>query len=277
MVALPKVAPLPPHPPREYPNANVCVYCGAQERLTDEHIIPFAAGGKWLLPQASCKACAVITGKFEGEFSRTIIGPLRMLFNMPTRRPKDRPSHLPLKVKYPESRDWEIAKVDRRVCPFLVILPLYTMPELVTGVREDGERTSATNKLWVRGGGFWADKEAHMQWLCMKLGATAIMPTGTVHTEPYCLTILKVAHSFAAAELGLGSFEPLLPEMILKRDLKERALVLGGGGGDEPPSAEAHEVGFVSFEHDASLIVVRVRLFASLGTPSHHVVVGRRL
>lgn len=73
-----------------------------------------------------------------------------------------------------------------------------------------------------------------------------------------------------------GGAKPL-PEMILKCDLKERALVLGGGEGNELPSAEVHEVGFVAFEKDTSLIVVRVRLFASLGTPSHHIVVGRRL
>jgi hypothetical protein len=277
MVTLPKVAPFPPHPLKKYPAAKVCVYCGTREKLTDEHIVPFAAGGAWLLPQASCKACAAITGKFEGEFGRTIIGPLRMLFNMPTRRPKERPRHLPLKVKYPGSTDWEIAKVDRRICPFLVVLPLYPMPELMTGQRESGERTSATNKLWIRGGGFWPDRDAHLQWLCMKLGAVSVMPTGTAHTEPYCLTILKVAHSFANAELGVGGFEPLLPEMILKRDLRDRAMVLGGGSGDEPPSSEAHEVTFVEHSPDHTLIVVRVRLFSSLGAPSHHVVVGRRL
>lgn len=274
---IPVVEPLPTHLAKEYPAVGRCVYCGATEKLTDEHIIPFAAGGKWLLPKASCKTCAAITGKFEGEFARTIIGPLRMLFNMPTRRPKERPRHLPLKVKYPTSTDWEIAQVDRRVCPFLVLLPLYSMPEPMTGVREEGKRTSATNTLWIRGGGFWPDKDAHMQWLCSKLGATAVMPAGTVHTEPYCLTILKVAHSFAAAELGIDRFEPLLPHMILKRDLNERASVLGGGEGNEPPSRELHEVGLVDWNQDPSLIIVRVRLFASLGTPSHHVVVGRYL
>jgi hypothetical protein len=130
--------------------------------------------------------------------------------------------------------------------------------------------------LWIRGGGFWPDKDAHLQWLCDRLGAAAVMPTGTVHTEPYCLTILKVAHCFAVAELGLRGFQPLLPDMILRRDLSERAAFMGGGEGNEPPSTEAHEVEFAEHGSDRSLIVVRVRLLASLGTPSHHVVVGRR-
>lgn len=103
-----------------------------------------------------------------------------MLFNMPTRRPKERPRHLPLKVKYPGSVDWEIAHVDRSVCPFLVLLPLYPLPELITGVREERDRSSATRTMWVRGGGFWPDKDAHMQWLCDALKATHVMPTGTM-------------------------------------------------------------------------------------------------
>jgi hypothetical protein len=223
---LPVVEPLPAHAAKEYLAAGTCIYCGAAERLTNEHIIPFSAGGKWVLPQASI--------------------------------------------------DWEIAQVDRRVCPFLVLLPLYPMPELMTGMRENGERTSATGTYWIRGGGFWPNRDAHMQWLCTMLGATDIMPTGTVNAEPYCLTILKVAHSFAMAELGMCGFQPLLAQMILKRDLSERAAVLGGGGGNEPPSTELHEVGFVACSREPSVIVVRVRLFAALGTPSHHVVVGRR-
>ena len=241
----PYVVPLPPHPSKKYPPVNACIYCGATNGLTTEHIIPLSVGGKWVLPKSSCKACAAITGAFEGEFARTILGPLRMLFNMPTRRPKERPRHLPLKVKYPSSVDWEIAHVDRSVCPFLVLLPLYPLPELIIGVREEGKRSSATSTMWVRGGGFWPDKDAHMQWLCEALGATDVMPTGTMHTEPYCLAILKVAHAFATAELGRHAFEPLLPDMIRSRNLAERALVMGGGAGNEPPSNQAHEVTFV--------------------------------
>ena len=92
----PNATSFPPHPPREFPPVKACIYCGATERLSTEHIIPFSAGGKWVLPKASCRTCAALTGTFEGEFARTILGPLRMPFNMPTRRPKERPRHLPL-------------------------------------------------------------------------------------------------------------------------------------------------------------------------------------
>lgn len=101
------------------------------------------------MPAASCKRCATITGAFEGEVMRTIIGPLRMLYDLPTRRKKDRPDHLPLKVKYPSSTDWETAYVDRGICPFLVGLPLYPLPDAVTGLVSDGDRSAATKSIWI--------------------------------------------------------------------------------------------------------------------------------
>src|ERR1700685_364397 len=115
---------LPNQEPRRYKPVGSCIYCGSHERLSDEHIIPYGMGGRWILPESSCTGCAAITGAFEGDVLRTIVGPLRMLYNMPTRRKKERPRNLPLKVKYPSSSDWEIAYVDRSVYPFLVGLPI---------------------------------------------------------------------------------------------------------------------------------------------------------
>lgn len=271
----PKRQKLPLLPPRHFAALGECIYCGRTEKLTKEHIIPFALGGSWVLPDASCKACAKITGAFEGEFSRTILGPLRMLYDMPTRRPKDRPRHIPLKVKYENSTDWEIAYVDRRICPFLILMPLYDMPDLLTGDVTTEGRSAATRRFWIRGGGFWSDRDAHLQWLCEALGAKQVMPTGTVPTEPFCLTIAKIAHSFAIAEMGRRSFSPFLSDMIMKRDMNNRAAYIGGGAGNDEPSKNLHDVTFV-FSGDPSIVVVAVRLFALLGTPTYHVVVGSR-
>lgn len=268
---------LPHHDPKRYTAVGRCIYCGASESLTDEHIIPFSAGGRWVLPRASCRQCAAITGAFEGEFSRTILGPLRMLYNMPTRRPKDRPAHLPLKVKYPHSTDWEIAYVDRSVCPFLVGLPLYPLPEALTGVVTDSDRSAATSQIWIRGAGFWPDRDAQLQWLCTALGATEVMPSATVNTEPFCLTLAKIAHAFAVAELGLGAFSPFLPDVIRNRDLSNRAEFIGGGSGNEPASAHLHEVVFDdTVGVDRRIVSVRIRLLGLLGTPTYHIAVGRR-
>lgn len=201
-----------------------------------------------------------------------------MLYDMPTRRPKERPQHLPLKVKYPTSTDWQIAYVDRSICPFLILLPLYPLPDAVTCSENVENRSAATTTFWTREGGFREDRDTHLQCLCEMLGATEVMPTGTVNTETFCLTLAKVAHSFASAELGINAFEPSLCDMIRNRDLSNRAMFIGGGEGNELPSAELHEIGFDrEIGIDVEAIVVRVRLFAALGTPTYFIAVGRRV
>ena len=268
---------LPPHPPKQYVPAGQCIYCGSTNKLTKEHIIPYALGGTWVQPNASCTDCSKITAIFEGQFCRTILGPLRMLYNMPTRRPKDRPRHLALKVKYPNSADWEVAYVDRDICPFLIGLPLYAPPSAVTGIIGDEVSGSAAKRFWLRGGGFWQDRDQHLQWLCEALGAVEVMPTAEIKTDPFCLTLAKIAHAFASAEMGRDGFMPLLTDMIRQRDLSSRPEFIGGGEGNETPSTELHQVDFDEAAASAGLVVVRIRLLAILGTPTYSVVAGRKL
>jgi hypothetical protein len=200
-----------------------------------------------------------------------------MLYSMPTRRPKNRPRHLPLKVKYPNSIDWEVVYVDRDICPFLVALPLYPLPDALTGIKREEAHGSATNRLWLRGGGFWHDRDRHLQWLCEALGAAEIMPTGEYQTDPFCLTLAKIAHAFTSAELGRERFTPFLTNMIGQRDLSSRAEFIGGGEGNEAPLPELHQVEFDKTSASNDLVIVRIRLLAILGTPTYSVVAGRKL
>ncbi|MBI5128096.1 MAG: hypothetical protein HZA66_01520 [Rhodopseudomonas palustris] len=265
---------LPHHQPRRYGSSDRCIYCGSLDGLTKEHIIPYALGGTWIFPKASCKTCAKITAAFEGQFCRTILGPLRMLYNMPTRRPKERPRHLALKVKYPSSNDWEIAYVDRDICPFLIGLPLYPLPSALTGKQTNEVSGSATREFWLRGGGFWQDRDSHLQWLCNILGAVQVMPMAEVQTDPFCLTLAKIAHAFTAAELGNGGFKPFLTEMVRHRDVSRCSELIGGGRGNEMPSEAVHEIKFDEEAASKGLIVVFVRLLAVLGAPTYSVVSG---
>ena len=63
-----------------YPPVGRCIYCGATDELTDEHIIPFSLGGVLILDKASCngtKGCNKKTHKFEGVVARQIFGKFR--------------------------------------------------------------------------------------------------------------------------------------------------------------------------------------------------------
>lgn len=149
------------------------------------------------------------------------------------------------------------------------------MPNILTGITSDQNRNGATNSFWIRGAGFWEDKDAQLEWLCNLLGATEIMPEATINTMPFCLTLAKIAHSFATAELGLNGFKPILREMILNRDLSNRAECIGGGQGNEPPSDQLHDLVLTSSNNLIdSALSVQIRILGILGTPTYHVVVG---
>jgi len=68
-----------------------CIYCGREDQLTDEHVVPLALGGDLILPKSSCKTCNTITSKFELNVLRGYMSEARSVGNLPSRRKKNRP------------------------------------------------------------------------------------------------------------------------------------------------------------------------------------------
>lgn len=81
-----------------YPPLGECMYCGAKDKLSDEHIIPYAMYGKLVFPQSSCDDCAVITSKIERKVLRGFTFDARVVGNFPSRRKMDRPTKLKAKL-----------------------------------------------------------------------------------------------------------------------------------------------------------------------------------
>lgn len=51
-----------------------CIYCGATERLTREHAVPYGLNGPWTLHEARCHDCArVVVGSVLLEGACTVI------------------------------------------------------------------------------------------------------------------------------------------------------------------------------------------------------------
>jgi len=81
--------------PAHYPSKGACIYCGITDvPLKDEHIVPYALGGTHVLREASCARCEDMTKKFEQKVARDLWGDGRTSFNAPTRRKKERKSHI---------------------------------------------------------------------------------------------------------------------------------------------------------------------------------------
>ena len=267
---------LPEHQGKTYSRVGHCIYCGSTKDLGDEHIIPFGFGGRMVLPESSCKACSRITSAFERTCLRTMFGPLRMLYGLPSRRKKDRPMTLPLKVKYRPEDDWTTVPVNREDFPFLVLFPYLPMPDLLSGRKTPNNRGAVTNRLWIRGASASRGFFEHMDDLIAELGVCSVMPEADAHVEDFCLMLAKIGHSYAAAELGNEEFEPFLLDLILQKNLTNRADFIGGLDHDEAPSQSLHELALHNQGRgDPDLVAVRMRFLSKLGTPTYYVVVGR--
>src|ERR1700693_5445244 len=87
--------------PVRYEAVGRCIYCSSlgDPDLHDEHIIPDAIGGRYLLPKASCLACATITGAFEGRVISGLYGDARAYLRMRRGHRRKWPSGFTVHVK----------------------------------------------------------------------------------------------------------------------------------------------------------------------------------
>src|SRR5262245_13319334 len=118
-----------------YPAVGRCIYCGSTDSLSDEHIVPFSLGGKLVLRKASCKKCQDITGAFEGHCASRLYASIRIRENLPTRRPKNRPTKLPVTWENKEILFLPVSNVFATLPIFYLLQPGYLR---VPAVREVG-------------------------------------------------------------------------------------------------------------------------------------------
>jgi hypothetical protein len=249
-----------------------CIYCGNTDNLTVEHIIPFGLGGRLELPDSSCLSCCKITSDFEHTCLRTMYGPLRLLYNLPSRRKKSRPQKLPLKVKQTPNDDWTYMDIEQERYPFLILFPKLSMPKMFTG--ESVCHGAKAKTFWIRGASPSYVFKDLLQQLTVQLNVHAIMPEAKAEVDKFCQMLAKIAYSFAVSELGSNAFKPLLLSHILHKELDDTDNFIGCLDKTEKATQNLHEISIVEMD-DKNLVVVRVRLLAKLKTPTYFVITGK--
>lgn len=249
-----------------------CVYCGATEELTREHIIPLALGGDLILPKSSCRACAtLINREIEAPILNQEMKAFRTFQSLPTRRPKQRPTTFDLR-----NRDGTVITIpaDEYYGP----LPLYKFkqPRVLTGAAP-----VSNDHAWLMDV-FGTNEEAEMA-----LRAKYPKWDGTHRLKPqpfhFARLLAKIGYSYAAAELGLDSFLPGDVIDTILGKTKDYFRCVGGtdpephpGPEDEPPG---HWFGMEGVFRQRGVglvchVVVRIRLFAKYHVPTYAVVAG---
>jgi len=201
-------------------------------------------------------------------------GPLRLLYDLPSRRKNERPETLQLKVKRAENSEWEYVPVPQDRYPFLITFPYFEAAGALCETREAEAGGPATRRLWIRGASPHHNFDELLQSLVLELGVHAVMPESRADISAFCSLLAKVALSYVVAETGLSAVGSRLARVALGEDMNHCLHYIGSVATDEPSSDVLHELSLTNHERSGS-ILVRLRLLARLGTPTYFVVVPR--
>jgi hypothetical protein len=252
---------------------GICIYCGSEEGLSDEHVVPFGLGGRLVLPKATCAQCAAVTSAFEHKVLRGFMRDARTVGRFPTRRPEERPSTISHGIKRGDHIETVELPLDKS-CGLLQ-LPQLERPAFlqggspVTGVNIIGFETMAFGK----GPGE----------VVSVLGTGTFTITVTVDATAFVRMLAKIGYGFAVAVLGPFSRNevPVLPLILGTADDGSTWV----GSTEHRPSRAAglptHGLELISFprivdEIAETVYVARVKLFENARATGYDVVVRRR-
>jgi hypothetical protein len=246
--------------------AKQCIYClNAEPPFTREHVIPRGMGGGMILPEASCRACQKIINEIETYCMRGPFLSHRLATGL-VNYSKDLGDTIRMPIIIDgvrHEKEFPVEQYPR----FLVLPQLHDLPGIVGGHSTDGNFGRVSFSIW--------GDEEELQALYAE--GNAILMDG-FNLDSFARLLAKMAHGYAAGELRIENFDPLLSAFILGRKPKSATYLLGNWGEDgmaRPPGV-IHQIGH-SFTDvgDRVLIQVRIRLFAALeNTPVYRIAVG---
>lgn len=255
---------------RRYAPVGKCIYCGSTDDLTDEHTIPLGLSGTALLPDASCKPCAKITGKFEGDVLRGPMQQVRVL-----RELRSRSKH----KEAPKSKEYQITKKNGEVesvqfgfadSPVVFSFPVFDVPAYlnpdgyISGIRMAGIATYA----------FGTSPEDAMR----AMQVTDLSWTESHRYHSFARILAKIAYASAigqAREAGILEPFPEIPEVVASILGHKNEIGRWVGTMTKPferHDGHLHRVSFGSLPDGAA--VAELQLFADSGTPHYGVILG---
>ncbi len=253
---------------RKYPSFGKCIFCGATDDLTDEHIVPEAISGlgEILIQNGSCRKCNNFANEaYEQAAMKADFLPVRHMLQLRRKRrgKKTQPRKMP-----PVSYTAEVDAVGGD--GFDVDLPPENYPPIFqfivhepAGILAGIDRSGAISSN---------------RWGLLHLGLKSAPPGRVVTRLPMSIgaterVVAKMAYFYAVAERGLDNFDcaGLLDVLSGRRDdiLNFVGSILVP---EKLPMLRLHKF---YFRKRGELTTVLVHLFASFGGPIHEVVIGK--
>ena len=251
-----------------------CIYCGATDSLSKEHIVPYGFNGTRALLRASCPDCASITSSFEREILRVTWGAVRAILNIKSRRKKNRHTLLPMKME----RNGEAFIQDVPIDDYIPLLPVLYVG--LPGYLRDGRRyqvgDGSRNATIV--GKAVIKSDAHVDELLKRYNATKINIEYSISPVDFGRLLAKIAYCLAVDTFGLDG---IVDTYVLPAILGQSNDIWHFVGCDY----QYPYVNHVPQKRDAFIwvdldiikgdILVRLRLLPQSDSPVYVIVVGR--
>lgn len=266
---------------KQYPTPGKCIYCGqgvSAGRLTNEHIIPESLGGTLVLQDASCDECCMETSAFEGH-AVSVYNPIRRQLKFPSKLKGKKARERDATEKFIIEVDKRRIRIPSNEFPALVLSLVFPLPKILMGAAADDDEP-------LKGGVFSAELMdnfgLHLNAIRAKYGGREIGVVGVDKSDrdsegDFGRMLAKMGHSYAVAERGNNSFQPLLTHIIRGRRPYHQNYFMGSQPSTTAAGTDLHEIDFVTMPGFDRLLIVRIRLFANFNTPAHLVVVGENI
>jgi HNH endonuclease len=251
-----------------YDPVGKCIYCGAAEgRLTAEHIIPESLGGMLVLPAASCDACAIETGAFEGRCAGQIFRGPRRILGLPQknrgRKRRAKPDTFDIKA------DGRSLEVEAHELPGMLVTFTFDPPGILANAEP---REVFSGRICFQQLPGFGERLSNMRARHNFKDQIALPVRGDAADHGRLLA--KIAHAYAVAELGIGGFRPFLNDIILNKPPLHIGHYVGGLFGDAPQGEDLHEILLGDEFWGDKHVVVEIQLFADRAMPKYLVVAG---
>jgi hypothetical protein len=254
-----------------------CIYCLSEiAPLTDEHIIPDGMNGDIILNEASCEICQIeINKSIENPAMNNFFRNIRYRMGMGSRRKNKRPKTLPLRVPIAGSDAskiegkinldlWEPKEVPYDEHLTMVSLLWLQPPGLLRGLSRGESENTPPIGTWVYS-------------MVGQKSQTPVLISSKIDPFVQLKLIAKIAHGFAVYRYGLDGFAPYLTDFIRGKEFSDPNFFIGNEfGPPQPPIKSPWHVKSSILTH-GQIILVRVRLFANIGSPTYVAAVGQHL
>lgn len=271
------------HIPEEVRFAPVgrCVYCGrlAQDvaRLSDEHIIPFAFGGHYVLPSASCEDCSDITGALCGQLCDLMLGSVRWHHGLPSRKTKERQKTI--RVGVADHGELVYQRFHYEVAPSIVAFPTFELPGILAGKPLVGENVPL---IGLQMSDTVPDNIARQKAL-KQSGIDRALAIAQVPVGPFMRMLAQIGHGFQVSQQGYSD-GLLLADVVTGKNPNISHFVGGTPSQlnfvEEPQFRHGlHQVVPLAVSVDGvGYVAVQIRLFSFLNPPSpvYTVVISQR-